>query len=581
MDSTTFLTTIVGEGLKDGRQLVIWTAPDRASGFFTDVKVAVAYATRKNKTQNVYFGLGLLGAKPAEGRGKLEDVAAIGCLWVDVDILDPKAHKKKNLPPNFKAARSLLDRVGLQPSIIVHSGHGLQAYWLLSEPWVFDSPEERQKAELLSRRWVATFRAIADAQGYDCDAVHDLTRVFRLPDTMNRKDPAHLVEARVIESEDIRYAPDDFDPLLIAEEFEPGHTGPTGKSLLPPIKIGAVMLAPDAEPPALKMLALLENDVKFKRAWNRKRPDLQDQSASSYDMSLANLAAIAEWTDQEIANLIIAGRKLHGDDLVKAMRRDYIMRTIAEARAGICLQQAISDLAKEAQAPQPPAQAPAADATKQAPPGGPVDVRAGVLMKLSTLIGVPITRWVQHGQENARYSLQLADGRWVRMGNVQDVLSASKFRAKVYEATRRLIAPVKQQKWDDVARVLASAVEVVENEEVSSAYQAGQWVSSYLSDHTPLGGDDWQEAAGNNEPFIREGKLYLHAGELRKHMRILQHETQITHPELCDCLKVTGFVRVTVSLRKDGEAVTRSFWATTNLIQFTSTPHAEPVEAEA
>ena len=297
--------------------------------------------------------------------------------------------------------------------------------------------------------------------------------------------------------------------------------------------------------------------------------DLQDQSASSYDMSLANLAALAGWTDQEIANLVIAWRRENKEDLVKALRRDYIMRTIAKARSGIHQDKAITTLAAAA---EKIVDSPRAQSAGEPDGALPPDSRRKVLAELSKLLGVEILRWVQHGRENARYSLQLADQSWVRMGAAADVLSASKFRTRLYEAARRLITAVKPKQWDDVARCLAACVELVENEEASSAYQAEQWVASYLSDHLAVTGDEWQEAAATGEPFLKDQKIHIHAGELRKHMRVLQHETTVTHVELCDCLKVSGFTRVSMTFRQKGEVLRRSLWAA---------PHTVPIRDEA
>jgi hypothetical protein len=70
----------------------------------------------------------------------------------------------------------------------------------------------------------------------------------------------------------------------------------------------------------------------FWQTWNRQRADLPDQSQSGYDLSLATLAALHGWSDQEAANLIIAARRLHNEKPQKALRDDYIRRTLARAR---------------------------------------------------------------------------------------------------------------------------------------------------------------------------------------------------------------------------------------------------------
>lgn len=84
--------------------------------------------------------------------------------------------------------------------------------------------------------------------------------------------------------------------------------------------------------PMTKFLALIENDPRFKKTWDRKRDDLADQSASTYDLALANAAVQCGWTDGEIGALIFAWRQAHGEDVAKARRPDYLARTIAKAR---------------------------------------------------------------------------------------------------------------------------------------------------------------------------------------------------------------------------------------------------------
>ena len=71
-------------------------------------------------------------------------------------------------------------------------------------------------------------------------------------------------------------------------------------------------------------------DSKFRQTWKKDRPDMQDQSASSYDMALANAAVRADWPDQEVVNLLIAFRRAHGFDL--KLREEYYALTIGKAK---------------------------------------------------------------------------------------------------------------------------------------------------------------------------------------------------------------------------------------------------------
>ena len=87
-----------------------------------------------------------------------------------------------------------------------------------------------------------------------------------------------------------------------------------------------------AEPPADKLAALCSGDPAFLATWEHKRRDLSDESPSGYDLALASRAAAAGWTDEEVANLLVAFRRRHGLDVAKAIREDYLAHTIARAR---------------------------------------------------------------------------------------------------------------------------------------------------------------------------------------------------------------------------------------------------------
>ncbi len=316
----TLLRDIFGDAISAERRLVIFTTPEKRSRLFPDPGEAGRYAQSLSGTRNVYFGLALMGGQP-KGRGTLDDTAAIGALWADIDIAGG-AHQRRDLPPTLDDARGLLTTLPLRPSIVVDSGHGLHPYWLLKEPWVFDTPEERDRAAQLAKGWHGAICAAAAARGWFIENLGDLTRVLRLPGTMNVKVPDQPVEVRILEHHPgLRYAPDDFEPYLV--------------DAAPPrvIAVGGLVLNPSSEPPATKLAEAAAECPQFWKAWYRDRPDLPDQSQSGYDLSLATIAALRGWTDQEIANLIIAARRRHNRNPAKALRLDYVQRTIERARA--------------------------------------------------------------------------------------------------------------------------------------------------------------------------------------------------------------------------------------------------------
>src|SRR5690606_4012326 len=126
-------------------------------------------------------------------RGENEDVLAIPGLWIDVDIASG-AHKERALPDTLDEAVDLVRSFQKEPSILVHSGHGLHAYWLFNEPMYIETPEDQAKAETLLSRFQATIRGAAAKRGWKLDNTSDLARVLRVPGTMNYKTEPRPVE---------------------------------------------------------------------------------------------------------------------------------------------------------------------------------------------------------------------------------------------------------------------------------------------------------------------------------------------------------------------------------------------------
>jgi len=316
-----FLNTLFADALAENRRLCVFTLPDRRARHFSSLTAAALHATEEAKTKDVYFGVGLASAN-FNRRNAASDIVAIVGLWADIDLAAPW-RATKPLPRTLDEARTILEKLPLAPSMLVDSGHGLHAYWLFKEPWTFETDAERLVAAKTARGWVETVRNAARSLGWDVDSVGDLARVLRLPGTVNRKSELP-VEVRVIESNDRRYNPCDFETFM-AEEI-PAET--------PEVQVGALALRPDAEPPADKFQRLVYGSQKFSDSWNQWRGDFADQSQSAYDQSLADIAALNGWDDQEIADLLIAVRRRHGHKPEKAMRADYIAKTIALARRG-------------------------------------------------------------------------------------------------------------------------------------------------------------------------------------------------------------------------------------------------------
>jgi len=141
---------------------------------------------------NVFYGI----APRTERQGRKDAVKYITCLWVDADV--KTADKPKAFYDTKKQAIEALNAFHLKPSIIVDSGNGLHCYWLLRESVEVDLAKVESILDGLKIR-------------LHCDNCGDIGRVFRLPGTVNLKDPAQPKETRLVFfNPNVKYSIDDF-----------------------------------------------------------------------------------------------------------------------------------------------------------------------------------------------------------------------------------------------------------------------------------------------------------------------------------------------------------------------------------
>lgn len=146
-------------------------------------------------TTNWYFGVHPCSAIPATNargepkapsfvRGQRAYIAAVNCLFAEFDT--------KDYGSKDAIRQHLADWPVPYPSVLVDSGGGLHAYWLLEEPFILDSDDRREAARIIQYMWVDTVRGDPGAK--------DLTRVLRVPGTINFKyNPSRPVQFVVCE----------------------------------------------------------------------------------------------------------------------------------------------------------------------------------------------------------------------------------------------------------------------------------------------------------------------------------------------------------------------------------------------
>jgi hypothetical protein len=127
----------------------------------------------KERENGIYFAAATL--KPGAQSRQADNCHQFPSIFADID--------DKNHDLSRGAILERLKQVESPPTLIIDSGHGLQAHWLLSEP-----SED-------SGRIVAARKKIQELTA--SDAVHDAPRIMRLPGTHNSK-CGDWLEAKIV-----------------------------------------------------------------------------------------------------------------------------------------------------------------------------------------------------------------------------------------------------------------------------------------------------------------------------------------------------------------------------------------------
>lgn len=152
--------------LEPGEQIEIRAFRDGKPlrSFHTTPDEAAAAVVALPADHDIYFGVN----PRHDNLGTKAGVARSSCLWADVD--DKHFGGDREL-----ALRAIFD-LGTSPTVIVRTGHGWQAYWSLCDSL---RPAEFGRLEKVLRRLYLALGGV--------DSLQDVTRIFRVPYTVNNK----------------------------------------------------------------------------------------------------------------------------------------------------------------------------------------------------------------------------------------------------------------------------------------------------------------------------------------------------------------------------------------------------------
>ena len=543
-----------------------------------DKNIAKFAAEAVAKNLDAYFPV--CAMNPAKsGRGSEVDVVAMPGVWADVDFAgkpsDGKPNAKQNYPTSEIADRAIAN-MPAAPTFRVTSGYGVHLYWLFDKPFLIASDADRARAKSLNQAWQGMFKAkLFKLGGYGLDSTHDLARVLRLPGTPHTK-AKRLVEVEPA-ADRPRYAFEAIEAFvehgILLKPATSTATQATGSKKTKPAPAAATPAAPavttyataTSEPPAVKLSNLIAASPEFAKLWSGKE---SKASPSEYDMSLANYAINAGWTDQEAAALLVAfARERQPAHVEKLLRvtggvQDYLKLTVGKAHdrrvtsaAVQANEQAIDVLAVEVRA--------AERENREVE-------RHVVLENVSKFLGVQVVGFRQTGRREELYSLLLKQhGATVEViiGNASSIHSSPQRMCERLMAEAGKFVPLSsklKKEWGAIISGLIAIRDFHDVQEAELSDRVRTLIDEYLTRnhggfHIGKGADGEASKAKRamlGAPFILDDKLYCFGPALKK--LAAEIDRGIAGADLYVGLKQSGFAQVNVQI--PGRKTTRSYW---------------------
>ena len=252
---------------------------------------------------------------------------------------------------------------------------------------------------------------------------------------------------------------------------------------------------------------------------------------------LASMALRANWTDQEIIDLIIAWRTKHNNDL--KLRSSYYVTTLDKAKLSIKQTEAQDQL--ESAIYMPPAS-----------PNGPEIVES-----LTAIFNIGIRRIVKYEGDPPTYSMFTERG-YITIGQIGSITSQIQFRNAVAAATGILIPKCKDRTWEQRAQAILRACETVNMGDSSHpSEETLTWLHDYLGERPPCG--SIEEAITTKIPFFHNNATYIFLDNFRRWVEFAS-DTRLTAHAMGQRLTNCGAMAEAIPITVGQQRTMRSCW---------------------
>lgn len=279
---------------------------------------ALAWLEARSGRMNLYWMVNP-AMRPLAKKAKKEDVKEAVAIWVDID---PKKGEDPEAARADAIARLEEGKHAPPPSIVIDSGGGVQAFWLLDEPlYIGGNIPAAEEFERYHQQLETDFKG---------DSCHNLDRVMRLPGTINLPDAGKRAKGRKVRLATLLQFHD--ERVYSLAEFTPGPpriaTGTGGqaevhlKGVPPPLT--SLDMLPEGVSQRTRMLIVQGDD-----------PGDPDRYASRSEVTFAVCRGLVEGgcDDETIAAILLDPEwPISKHTLAQKRCLDYAARQIKRAR---------------------------------------------------------------------------------------------------------------------------------------------------------------------------------------------------------------------------------------------------------
>lgn len=455
-------------------------------------------------------------------RSKETEITTVTSFYVDIDYADVIAHKKNNLPPDKISVLNMLDEVFIKPTMIIHSGNGVHAYWVLEEPISTNNIPISDLKEI-NYRIHSLFKIKSDSLGYKIDSIFDMARILRIPGTSNVKTDKKTGKTTVKNCEfeecyGVKYTLDDIKKELDSREaiimpskniasnmLTPSVISDKKRALLPYNQLsqdtninqtqktnspiikkelaqGDKSFDFDGETIILSPKAVLSVDdyesltcisPNIVQILSGKYDTAKYPSTSECDFELAKVAVECMFTTQQIANLLIHFRVTNQLSIEKCMRPSYVATTIKNARISVSRR----EIARKAEDVHIYMNTEMGDKTTLGNDEESVKQKEEFKKDISEILGINILKVIKHNGDDPSYTIKTSAGD-IFFQKIDDLTSKTRFKNKIAATINRI--PLLPKDFSSLANLLLT---IVENDVDDGSLKRAEIIKSFIHEY--------------------------------------------------------------------------------------------------